>query len=256
MAPNITEILFALGLGQRVVGVTRFCDYPADALSIPKIGGLIDPNIEIILSLHPDLVLAFRGNPLRLLERVRELNLPVFILDIGAGLDSLPRLISRIGLVTRREKEAEVLAAGLTARLEVVGERIRDISLRPRVLVLLHGQGLWTCGGQSYLNDLIARAGAENIAAAVPKKWTLYSRERIIRDDPEAVFVLAKSEAEFGQARLWLAAEGHLESLKAVKSNRVFYLDENAASRYGPRLLGILEEIARDLHPDRFGGGQ
>ncbi|MGB8959622.1 MAG: helical backbone metal receptor, partial [Candidatus Aminicenantales bacterium] len=81
MAPNITEILFALGLGGRIVGVTRFCDWPPEARAIPRIGGLVDPNVEVIRSLDPDLVIAFRGNPLRLVDRIRKLGLPVFVLD-------------------------------------------------------------------------------------------------------------------------------------------------------------------------------
>ncbi len=170
MAPNVTEILFALGLGPNVVGVTRFCDYPPEARTLPKIGGLVDPNIEIVQSLRPDLVVAFRGNPLRVLDRLADLRLPVFILDIGGGLDALAPLIARIGLVTRREKEASALAASLKARQAAVASALGAVASRPRVFVLLYGQGLWTCGGQSYLNDLIARAGAVNIAAAAAQE--------------------------------------------------------------------------------------
>jgi iron complex transport system substrate-binding protein len=93
-----------------------------------------------------------------------------------------------------------------------------------------------------------------NIAAGVAKKWVLYSRERIIRDNPDAVFVLAKSTEDFAAARAWLSGEARLESIAAVKSGRVYHLDENAASRFGPRLVDVAEEMARDLHPERLGG--
>jgi iron complex transport system substrate-binding protein len=254
MAPNVTEILFALGLGPNVVGVTRFCDFPPEAQALPKIGGLVDANIEIIQSLRPDLVVAFRGNPLRILDRLGDLKLPVFILDIGNGLDALYPLIGRIGMVTRREKEAASLAEGLKARQKAVETALGTVATRPRVFVFLYGQGLWTCGGQSYLNDLIRRAGAVNIAAQLPKKWALYNRERIIRDNPDAVFILAKSPADFKEARRWLGGEARLESIAAVASGRVFFLDENAASRFGPRLVDILGSMARSLHPEQFGG--
>jgi iron complex transport system substrate-binding protein len=253
MAPNITEILFALGLGPHVVGVTRFCDYPPDALKLPRIGGLVDPNIEIIQSLAPDLVIAFRGNPLRILNRLVGLRMPVFVLDIGTGLDALYSLIEDLGLVTRTESEARALVTGLRSRTSAVEDRLRDLPKKPRVFVVLHGQGLWTCGGESYLNDLIARAGAVNIAASMPKKWALYSPERIIRDDPDAVFVLAKSQADFEAAREWLGREAHLGGLEAFGRGRIYALDENAASRFGPRLLDVLDRMARDLHPERFG---
>ncbi|HYA48404.1 MAG TPA: helical backbone metal receptor [Burkholderiales bacterium] len=254
MAPNITEILFALGLGPHVAGATRFCDYPPEAQAVPRIGGLVDPNIEIIQSLRPDLVIAFRGNPLRILERLSDLHLPVFILDIGNGLDALYPLIERIGQVTRRESEASALAASLRARERSVESALGVVVSKPRVFVFLYGQGLWTCGGQSYLNDVIIRAGAVNIAAPLPKKWALYSRERIVRDDPDAVFVLAKSSADFAKARVWLAGEARLGTTAAVASGRVFLLDENAASRFGPRLVEVLAAMARALHPERFGG--
>jgi len=254
MAPNITEILFALGLGPEVVGVTRFCDYPPEALAVAKIGGLVDPNIEIIQSLRPGLVIAFRGNPLRIVDRLRDLGSPVFVLDIGGGLDELYPLIAKIGLVTRKDREAEALSTKLRARQQAVEQALGVVDRKPRVFVILRGQGLWTCGGESYLNDIIARSGAVNIAAAVPKKWVLYGRERIVRDNPDAVFILAKSESDFAGARAWLSGEARLGSLTAVAANRVYFLDENAASRFGPRLVDILDLIARTLHPERFGG--
>jgi iron complex transport system substrate-binding protein len=254
MAPNITEILFALGLGPEVVGVTRFCDYPPEALSVAKIGGLVDPNIEIIQSLRPNLVIAFRGNPLRVIGRLRDLGSPVFVLDIGSGLDALYPLIAKIGLVTRKNSEAAALSTKLRARQQAVEHALGVVERKPRVFVILRGQGLWTCGGESYLNDIIARSGAVNIAAAVPKKWVLYGRERIVRDNPDAVFILAKSGSDFAGARAWLSGEARLGSLAAVAANRVYYLDENAASRFGPRLVDILDLIARTLHPECFGG--
>ncbi len=254
MAPNVTEILFALGLGGRVVGVTRFCDWPPEASSRPKIGGLVDPNVEVIRSLDPDLVVAFRGNPLRLVDRVRKLALPVFVLDIGQGLDGLVPLVERLGRVTRTEERAAALAADLRSRVAAVDAGLRGVTERPKAFLLLYGQGLWTCGGQSYVNDLIARAGGENVAASLPKKWALYKREGIVRDDPDVIFILARSAADFAAARDRLALMPGLAGVKAVKNGRVYELDENAASRFGPRLVDVLARVASLLHPERFGG--
>ena len=254
MAPNVTEVLFALGLGDRVVGATRFCDHPPEARAVRRIGGLVDPNIEIIRSLDPDLVIAFRGNPLRLVDRVRRLGLPVFVLDIGDRLEDVFPLVAKIGRVTRTEERAEALAAGLRARLEAVDAAVRDVASRPRVFVLLYGQGLWTCGGESYVDDLVARAGGANVASALPKKWALYKRERILEDDPDAVFILARSAGDFAAGRDWLLRMPGVRDVAAVRSGRIFELDENAASRFGPRLVGVLERVARLLHPERFGG--
>jgi iron complex transport system substrate-binding protein len=254
MAPNVTEILFALGLGGRIVGVTRFCDWPSEAKAIPKIGGLVDPNIEVIRSLDPDLVIAFRGNPLRLVDRVRKLGLAVFVLDIGEDLDELFPLIERIGRVTRTETRAAELVAGLRSRVEAVDAGLRGALSRPKVFALLYGQGLWTCGGESYLDDLIARAGGVNVAAALPKKWTLYKRERIIKDDPDVVFILARAEDDFASGRDRLARTPGMDGVAAVRTGRIFELDENAASRFGPRLVDVLVRMATLLHPGEIGG--
>lgn len=253
MAPNVTEILFALGLGDRVVGVTRFCDFPAATASIRKIGGLVDPNVEIIQSLDPGLVIAFRGNPLRLVDRVRKLGLPVFVLDIGEGLEALFPLITRIGRVTRTEGRADELAVSLRRRLEAVDRAMRGLVSRPQVFVLLYGQGLWTCGGESYIDDLIGRAGGMNIASSLPKKWALYKRERILKDDPDVIFILARSSEDFAAGRDWLLRKAGVPGVSAVKSGRIYELDENAASRFGPRLVDVLDRMAALLHPERFG---
>jgi len=254
MAPNITEILFALGLGDRVVGVTRFCDYPPATGAIRRIGGLVDPSMEVVRSLDPDLVVAFRGNPRRLVERMGKLGLPVFVCDIGEGLEALFPLIQRIGRITRTESRAAGLAADLRRRLDAVDAALKDVALRPKVFVLLHGQGLWTCGGESYVDDLIARAGGTNVASFLPKKWALYKRERIIEDDPDVVFILARSPGDFAAGRDWLLRSAGMGGVAAVTSGRIHDLDEDAASRFGPRLVDVLDRVARLLHPERFGG--
>lgn len=254
MAPNITEVLFALGLGERVAGATRFCDHPPEARRVPRIGGLVDPNVEVIRSLDPDLVIAFRGNPLRLVDRVRRLGLPVFVLDIGAGLDELPTLVGKIGRVTRTEDRAGALAAEIHGRLAAVDAALKGVPERPKVFVLLYGQGLWTCGGESFVNDLVARAGGANVAAALPKKWALYKRESIIRDDPDVVFILARSPDDFAAGRAWFTRLPGVGEVEAARSGRIFEIDENAASRFGPRLVDVLDRMAALLHPERFGG--
>jgi len=253
MAPNVTEILFALGLGDHVAGVTRFCDYPPEARSIRRIGGLVDPNIEVIQSLDPGLVIAFRGNPLRLVDRIRKLGLPVFVLDIGEGLEALFPLIAKIGRVTRSEERADALAAGLRRRLEAVDAAMSGAGTRPKVFVLLYGQGLWTCGGESYVDDIIGRAGGTNVASALPKKWILYKREQILKDDPDVIFILARSGKDFATGRDWLLRKARVESVAAVRSGKVYELDENAASRFGPRLVDVLDRMVRLLHPELFG---
>jgi iron complex transport system substrate-binding protein len=252
LAPNVTEILFALGLDAEIAGVTRYCDFPEAALRKPKVGGLVDPNLELIKSMSPDLVIAFRGNPLRTVERLRVLRLPVFVLDIGKDLEALFPLIAKIGRVTRRDTEAAALAAGLRTRLEAVRTRLEGVASEPRVFLALHGQGLWTCGRLSYLNDLVALAEGRNVAGAVERDWLHYGLEQLVRDDPEVIIILARTRGEYEMARDRFLEDRRLRNVAAVRTGRVSFLDENVTSRFGPRLAEALEVVARSLHPERF----
>jgi iron complex transport system substrate-binding protein len=256
LAPNITEILFALGLGDRVVGVTRFCDYPEAALGIRRVGGLVDPNIEIIRSLDPDLVIAFRGNPLRVLGRLRDLGLRVFVLDSPHNVDALAPLIHKIGLVTAADGAADGLSESVRARTAGVARLMEGPGRKPRVFVILYGRGLWTCGAESYLDDLLRKAGGVNVAGRVPKNWFLYTRERLVRDKPDAIVVLAGSDEDFARAERLILGEPSYRGIPAVAAGRIFRLEEGAASRFGPRLVDVLETLARLLHPERFGEGR
>ena len=252
LAPNITEILFGLGLGDQVVGVTRYCDYPAEALKREKIGGMLDPDIERISVLDPDLIIAFRGNPLSALKKLQDLRLPVFILDIGTDLESVYPLIVKIGRVTFKEPEAQILISALKKKQARVETALKGVSQKPRVFLNIHGLGLSTCGRESYLNDLLAKAKGVSITGHVPQNWLEYSREQFLRDDPDVIVILTKSEPDFERAKHWLKSQPGFSDIQAVKSNRVFFMDENPASRFGPRLFDALIELARLLHPERF----
>jgi len=252
LAPNVTEILFALGLDTEIVGVTRYCDFPEAALRKPKIGGLVDPNLELIKSMGPDLVIAFRGNPLRTVERLRTLGMPVFVLDIGRDLESLFPLIDKLGRITRRDKEAAALAAGLRARLEAIRSRLEGVPAELRVFLALNGQGLWSCGRLSYLNDLIALAKGRNVAGAVERDWLHFGLEQLVHVDPEVIIVLARTPAEFERGRDKFLKDRRFRKVAAVRTGRVFFLDENVTSRFGPRLAEALEVVARNIHPEQF----
>ncbi|MFZ2054508.1 MAG: ABC transporter substrate-binding protein [Candidatus Aminicenantales bacterium] len=252
LAPNITEILFALGLGGRVVGVTRFCDFPAEALQKEKIGGMVDLNLEKIEALHPDLIVAFRGNPLGLLNKLRRLHFPVFVLDLGNSVDGLFRTIAKIGRVTRAEKPAEVLVDSLKNRYREIRLLLRDISRKPKVFLSVYGQGLWTCGEGSYLNDLLDQAGGINISGTIKRRWLQLNREQFIHENPDVIIIMAKDEVRFSESRESFRADPRLKDVRAVKENAIHWLDENIAGRFGPRLIDALDAVARILHPVIF----
>ncbi len=249
LAPNVTEVLFELGLGPEIVGVTRYCDFPTAALAKKKVGGLVDPDLERIRALDPDLIIAFRGNPLPVVQRIRSLRLPVFVLEMGQTLESVFPFLEKIGRVTHRDKEAQILIRNLRDRYLAVEAALRGQARKPRLFIALHGLGLWTCGQESYLTDLADKAGGTNIAGRYPRRWLNYSREQLLQDNPEVFIVLVRSPEEFGPAKRWLTDQPYLEGLPAVRSGRIFPLDENKTSRYGPRLFDALEELARRLHP-------
>ncbi len=252
LAPNITETLFALGLGEKVVGVTRYCDFPEDAMKKEKIGGMVDPNLEKIIALKPDLIIGFRGNPLTTLERLRDLNLPVFVLDTGMSIESTLSIVNKIGTVTHAEKRAELFIHSLRKRYEKILSALRRVKQEPKVFLSLHGTGLWTCGKESFLNDLVKKARGVNIAGSIPRKWLNYNREHLIHENPEVIIILAKSKKDFLKTKKWIKSEAHLEGTKAVDADRIYFLDENLATRQGPRLIEALEELARLLHPQCF----
>ncbi len=252
LAPNITEILFSLGLGEKVVGVTRFCDYPLQAQEKEKIGGLVDPNLERIKALNPDLVIGFRGNPLRILKRIRSLDLPLFVLEMGNDLESVFSVIEKIGKVTLSEKEAESLIQSLRNKYDAVQSALRNVEHQPKVFLSIHGFSFWTSGKESFLNDLLIKARGENIAGNIPQKWLLYKQEQLIHQDPEVIVILCKSSQEFLKAKEWIRNKTYLQEVKAVETDRIYFLDENLAARPGPRLFKALEELARLLHPKNF----
>ena len=252
LAPNITEILFALGLGGRIVGVTRYCDYPAQALQKEKIGGMVDPNLERIQALRPELIIGFRGNPLGILGKLRNLRFPVFVLDLGSSLDGLFQTIEKVGRVTRADGPAAAVVANLREKHQAVRQALGNSSKRPKVFLSVYGQGLWTCGAGSYLNDLLIQAGGLNIAGKTGRRWLQLNREQLINENPDVIIIMAKDKERFSQAGESFRADPRLKDVRAVKDNNIHLLDENVAGRFGPRLIDAFEAVARILHPEIF----
>jgi iron complex transport system substrate-binding protein len=253
MAPNITEILFALGLGDRVVGVTRYCDYPPEAARREKIGGLVDPSIEKIQALHPDLIIAFRGNPIGILNKLKNLRFPVFILDTGRSLDDLFLTIEKVAAVTGEEKTAANIIDSLRKKRLDIQKTLSTVEKTPRVFLSVYGRGLWTCGQESYLNSLLTEARGANISAGIRRRWLNLSREELIHRDPEVIIIMTGDESGFARAKEWLLADSRLKTISAIRRHEIHFLDENVASRFGPRLIDALDDVARILHPEKFG---
>lgn len=258
LAPNLTEILFALGLNQEIIGVTRFCDYPEEARTREVVGGLVDLNLEKIRSLKPDLVLGFRGNPRRVIDRLYHQQIPVCVFDTGRTFDDLFALISRVGHLTCRPKQASGLIDGLKQQIISIEQNLPSAARSKKVFLTIYGQGsgLWTCGRDSYLNYLLQRAQAENIAAGQKGNWLVYNREKLIRDDPELILILCRSREDFDRAEAWFSAQAALQKISAVRNSRFYYLNEDLFSRFSPRLVEAYQQLVITLYPDLKVGQQ
>ena len=252
LAPNITEILFALDLGDRVIGVTRFCDYPPEASKKERIGGLVDPNLEKIISLNPDLIIGFRGNPIRIIKRMQEFNLPVFVLEMGITIESVFSVIETVAQITWMERQAARLLQPLMLQHQNIISALDRVNYIPKVFVFLHGVGLWTCGKNSFMDDLLNKAKGKNIAGNIKKKWLLFSQEQLIAENPDFIIILSKSQESFLEAKKNILKGVFLKNLQAVKQGDLYFLDENLATRPGPRIIDALNNLARIFHPEAF----
>ncbi len=248
LAPSVTEMLFAIGAGEQVVGVTSFCDYPSEARARPKVGGSF-PNLEVVLSLKPTLVIAPRDfiRP-DMVGKLEQLKIALFILDANT-LEDVLRHIQIIGRMLGRVEKADAVAADLRRRVTEVKTRTADAA-RPRVFYVLNSDPLLTAGPGSFIHQLIELAGGANVAAGSPVSYPRLSLEEVIKQDPQViVFPVGDEEGIPDQEQQrWL----RWPTLSAVRQNRFVRVPSVLLDRPGPRIVEGLELLARQLHPDRF----
>ncbi len=250
LSPSNTEILFAIGAGDRVVGVTSFCDYPSEAKTKEIIGGYTNPNLERIVSLRPDLVLAAKGNPKTVVAKLRNLGIPVFAVD-SRGVRDLIGDIRRIGSLVGERERADSLCSGLMRRIDRITDKTSAIppERRPRVFWGGWKTPIFTAGPGSFVHELIEMAGGGNIAGDSKVPWPNFSLEAVIERDPEIIIVGEMTPGN--PLRLFESAEGWKE-VSAVKQGRIYYIDPNILTRPGPRLVDALELMAKIIHPELF----
>jgi len=237
LAPSITEILFALGLDDRIVGVTSYCNYPLEAAKKDKIGDTTHPSLEKIVALKPDLVIASTASQLeQLVQRLDAIGIPVYVSD-PRDLDGVLATIGRIGDVCGVGDRAQQLGSQLRGRIEAVEDHVKGLE-RPKVLVILGGQPLITIGGASFVNDLVVRAGGQSISASENSDYPQYSLESAVAARPEVIFFQAGSE-EFPR---------RLRETPAARAGRIFHIDDDLLLRPGPRVVDGLEQMAAKIH--------
>ena len=247
LAPNITEILFALGLGDRITGVTKHCDYPAEALTKTSVGSYIDLNIEKILALNPDLVIATAdGNEKRSVERLAVFKIPVLITN-PKNLDEVYETVKTIGRITKQENRAEIMVRSLKKRADWVVQACLPLS-RPRVFLQINEHPLITVGKDTFHNNLIKLAGGINISGNDIIKYPKYSLEQVLRSRPDVLLITSMERGVMAERkkerwRQW-------GQLPAVKQGRIHILNSDLLDRPSPRLVDGLEALARAIHPE------
>lgn len=245
LAPNLTEIVYAVGAGDRLVGNTTFCDYPEEARNLPKVGDTLQPNIETILALRPQVVLVSTASQLEAFTRkLDEHGIAVYVTD-PRDLEGVFRSLENLGSLLDQQAEAERLVSQLRKRAASIGDAVK--STKPvRVFYQLSEEPLYTAGRDSFVTDLIARAGGISVTANVPEAWPRYSQESAVAARPEAIIL--PTGGSMGGANSKVASG--LRNSPAVLNGRVYRINGDFLSRPGPRAVDGLAELARALHPE------
>ena len=248
LAPSLTETVYALGLGEAVVGVTEYTDYPPEARAKPSVGGLTDASMEKIVALHPELVLALRDlNRRETVEELEHLGIPVFVVN-PQGLQGILASIQHIGDALDRSGGAEELVKRLEQQRAAVAARVGGLPC-PKILALIWYDPVVTAGKRSFVTDVISAAGGESATADIPQEWPQISLEEVLRRAPD--FILLVRGAHGGITTEELRAHPGWDRLQAVQENRVLYMDERLFHP-SPVVFDSLEKLARELHPQAF----
>jgi len=247
LAPNLTEIAFAVGGGSRLVGDTSYCDYPEAAKSISKVGDTLHPSIERIIALKPQVVLVSTASQLEGFTRqLQDQNISVFVTD-PHDLEGVFRSIEQVGEILGNTGETKQLIQTLRSRTTAVEEAVKS---RPpvRLFYQLSAEPLYTAGHDAFVTDLIRRAGGLSVTADVAGAWPKYSAESALAAKPDAIIL--PTGGSMGAANTVVAEP--LRKSPAVINDRVYKINDDHLVRPGPRAVDGLEEMARALHPEAF----
>jgi iron complex transport system substrate-binding protein len=246
LAPSITETLYALGLGDLVVGDTDYCDYPPAARVKPHVGAMLNPNLERIVALKPDLVLGTdEANRRETADQLARLGIPLYGLT-ARTLDGTLTSLEDLGRLLGYEQSTEKVVAHLRERVEAVEKRVQGRH-EPKVLFVVWYRPLITAGKQTFIADVIRHAGGISISDDLTGEWPHMSLEEVLKRDPDVILfprtaAFAPALEEFRKLPGW-------RELRAVKSGRMYFVSETIM-RPCPRLVDALEDLAGILHPE------
>ena len=248
LVPSLTEIIYALGGQERLVGVTDFCDWPPEVREKPRVGGMLAPNLEVIVALRPDVIVATsEGNSQETLQQLKRLNIPVFAVNPHRFSDVMT-MIAQLGELTGRQSAVGPLVEGLVRRVHTVENAVRPYP-RPKVLYVLWPEPLIVPGREGLVTELIELAGGTSVTAQEPASYPRFSLEAVAARSPE-VIILARHGGD--GTPLARAPWERLIALPAVRAGRIHSVDGSYLHRYGPRVVDGLEMLARVIHPEAF----
>lgn len=253
MAPNLTEILYALGLGPNIVGVTGDSDYPPEAADKPKVGSFWQPNIEAIIAAKPDLVVTLGFQQQReLARRLSRMGYDSLALDIET-IEDLFQGVLAVGEATGADDRAKELADDMRARIQALRTRTRTGD-KVKVLWVVQREPLRVAGKDTFINDLIELAGGQNAIGPTLHKYPPIGAEQIIASDIQVIIEPTMVPGNEGRQRAQsLSYWARFPNVPAVANGRIYIIDGDLVSRLGPRLYEAVEIVAQGLRPDLFG---
>ena len=249
LAPNITEILFAINAGDRVVGVSEFSNYPDAALSLPKVGTYIKPNLERIIELSPDIVIATSdGEKEKEVKKLQTLGIGVYVIN-PTDFFGIIATVREIGTLVSSEVKAEEVALGMEKKINEVRVKVSGLK-KVKVLLTFSMEPIITMSSGTFQDDMIKLAGGTNIAANVRIRYPRFSVEEIIVRAPEVIVVTSMSPGDDLKKadELW----SRFGTIPAVKTGRIYMINSDIVDRPAPRIVEGLYELARLLHPEAF----
>jgi iron complex transport system substrate-binding protein len=247
LAPSLTETSYDVGGGGVLVGATRFATFPEAAARLPKVGTYVALDVEKIVSLRPQLCLAIRdGNPKASVERLESLGIPVYVFD-PKSLEDVVDTVSRLGDIYRTETTSSALASGYYQRLNRVAQQLEGVKERPRVFFQIDAQPIISAGDNTFLNQLLVRSGAVNLAAD-RSGYPRYSWEELLGLMPDVV-LLASMGGGYTDQELRSRWETWPQ-IPAVSNQRLYVVDADLFDRPSPRLIDALEYLVGLLHPN------
>jgi iron complex transport system substrate-binding protein len=253
LAPSITEILFEIGAGKQVVGRTDYCDYPEEVKDLPSIGGFSAESIsmESIIALEPDLVIGGSVYQAEVIKSLRDAGIPAFVSQ-PANLAEIKDSLGLIGQITGHVDEAKTSADEMQARIDAVTQAVSGIpaNQRPTVFYEVWHEPLMSSNGKTVVGELIDLAGGVNIFADLPDEYPTVSVEQIVEVDPQ--FIIGPSSHGDQMTAEVIGSREGWGNLSAVKNKAIYIVDGNIVSHSSPRIVIVLEEFAKILHPDLF----